>query len=94
MEKYQPLTEKIQNMWQKDKVIVVPFVISSTGIFTDNIHKIIEHLQLKRSTGCTHEICSRGSSGSIVSDYGLDDWGSIPERSRGFFFWPLRPDQL
>jgi hypothetical protein len=29
---------------------------------------------------------SRGSSGSIVSDYGLDDQGSIPGRGRGFFF--------
>jgi hypothetical protein len=28
---------------------------------------------------------SRGSSVSIVSDYGLDDWGSIPDRGRGFF---------
>jgi hypothetical protein len=28
-----------------------------------------------------------------VSDYGLDDRGSIPDRSRGFFFWPLRPDR-
>jgi hypothetical protein len=28
---------------------------------------------------------SRGSSVSIVSDYGLDDRGSIPDRSRGFF---------
>jgi hypothetical protein len=27
---------------------------------------------------------SRGSSGSIVSDYGLDDRGSIPDRGRGF----------
>jgi hypothetical protein len=27
----------------------------------------------------------RGSSGSIVSDYGLDDRGSIPDRGRGFF---------
>jgi hypothetical protein len=23
---------------------------------------------------------------SIVTDYGLDDWGSIPDRGRGFFF--------
>jgi uncharacterized membrane protein len=30
-------------------------------------------------------IGSRGSSVSIVSDYGLDDRGSIPDRSRGFF---------
>jgi hypothetical protein len=29
---------------------------------------------------------SRGSSGSIVSDYRLDDRGSIPDRDRGFFF--------
>jgi hypothetical protein len=29
---------------------------------------------------------SRGSSVSIVSDYGLDDQGSIPDRGRGFFF--------
>jgi hypothetical protein len=29
---------------------------------------------------------SRGSSGSIVSDYGLDDRGSIPDRGGGFFF--------
>jgi hypothetical protein len=31
-------------------------------------------------------IRSRGSSVSIVSDYGLDSQGSIPDRSRGFFF--------
>jgi hypothetical protein len=31
-------------------------------------------------------IRSRGSSGSIVSDYGLDDRGSIPDRGRGHFF--------
>jgi hypothetical protein len=37
---------------------------------------------------------SRGSSGSIVSDNGLDDRGSIPDKGRGFFFWPLRPDRL
>jgi hypothetical protein len=29
---------------------------------------------------------SRGSSVSIVSDYGLDEQGSIPKRGRGFFF--------
>jgi hypothetical protein len=29
---------------------------------------------------------SRGSSGSIVSDYELDDRGSIPDRGREFFF--------
>jgi hypothetical protein len=29
---------------------------------------------------------SRGSSVSIVTDYGLDDRSSIPDRGRGFFF--------
>jgi hypothetical protein len=28
---------------------------------------------------------SRGSSVSVVSDYGLDDRGSIPGRRKGFF---------
>jgi hypothetical protein len=41
-------------------------------------------LGLKISMGIT--IGSRGSSGSIVSDYGLDDRCSIPDRGRGFFF--------
>jgi hypothetical protein len=31
---------------------------------------------------------SHGSSGSIVSDYGLDDRGSIPDRGRGFLLAP------
>jgi hypothetical protein len=34
------------------------------------------------------------SSVSIVSDYGMDDQGSIPDRSKGFFLSPLRPDWL
>jgi hypothetical protein len=38
---------------------------------------IVENLLMNRS---------RGSSGSIVSDYGLDDRGSIPDRDREFFF--------
>jgi hypothetical protein len=29
---------------------------------------------------------SWGSSESIVTDYGLDDRGPIPDRGRGFFF--------
>jgi hypothetical protein len=37
---------------------------------------------------------SRGSSVSIVSDYGLDDQGSIPDGGRGFFLQPLRPDRF
>jgi hypothetical protein len=36
----------------------------------------------------------KACSGSIVSDYGRDDRGSSPDRGRGFFFKPLRLDQL
>jgi hypothetical protein len=35
---------------------------------------------------CTGTYMSRGSSGSTVSDYGLNDRGSIPDRGRRFFF--------
>jgi hypothetical protein len=37
---------------------------------------------------------SWGSSVSIVSDYRLDDQGSIPGKGKGFFLCPLCPDQL
>jgi hypothetical protein len=33
-----------------------------------------------------------GGSVSTVSDYGLDDQGSIPDSGRGSFLQPLRPD--
>jgi hypothetical protein len=33
-------------------------------------------------------------SGSIVSYYGLDDRGSIPDRGKGFLLYPLCPDRL
>jgi hypothetical protein len=41
-----------------------------------------------------HLLRSRGSSVSIVTDYGLNDRSSIPDRGRGFFFQSLRPDRL
>jgi hypothetical protein len=47
---------------------------------------------------CTHyqesPYMSRGSSVSIVSDYGLDDRGSISDRGKGFFLLSLRLDRL
>jgi hypothetical protein len=30
-------------------------------------------------------ICEPSGSVTVVSDYGLNDWGSIPDRGRGFF---------
>jgi hypothetical protein len=56
-----------------------------------NIIKMISHSEAQRlytnaKLISTDYFWSRGSSGSIVTDYGLDDWGSIPDRGRGFFF--------
>jgi hypothetical protein len=48
----------------------------------------------QHSNNCTIRRHSQGSSVSIVSDYGLDDRGSILDRGRGFFFYPIRPDRL
>jgi hypothetical protein len=49
MKNYQPLAEEIQNIWQQDKITVVPVFISSTGGVPKNIHKHVECLQLNRS---------------------------------------------
>jgi hypothetical protein len=35
--------------------------------------------------------CELGSSVSIVTGYGLDDWGSIPDGGEGFFLYLLHP---
>jgi hypothetical protein len=48
-ENYQLLAEEVNNMWQEDKVIVVPVIISSTTGVPKNIHKSTEHLQLNRN---------------------------------------------
>jgi hypothetical protein len=55
----------------------------------DNIEKYN-----KINGNVTRHFRSLGSSVSIVSDCGLDDWGSIPDRGRRFFFYPLRQDRL
>jgi hypothetical protein len=45
-----------------------------------------EDSHLQDTPGLFEEEWSRGSSVSIVSDCGLDDRGSIPNRGRGLFF--------
>jgi hypothetical protein len=30
----------------------------------------------------------------MVTDYRQDEWGSIPDRGIGIFFWPLLQDRL
>jgi hypothetical protein len=43
-------------------------------------------LSLDENASRLVNLWSRGNSVSIVSDYGLDDRGSIPDKGRGFFF--------
>jgi hypothetical protein len=53
------------------------------NLFTAKNVYVTVFLQVRR----TNMFCFRswGSSVRIVSDYGLDDWGLIPDRGRGFF---------
>jgi hypothetical protein len=48
--------------------------------------KLVFENPLLKHIACFNIRGSRGSSVSIVSDYGLDDQGSIPDRGRGFLF--------
>jgi hypothetical protein len=75
--------------------LIVPedaVVMATIGLDYKVIHgikfiKAVERCPLFfRNTRPTHSIWSRGSSVSIVSDYGLDNQASIPGRGRGFFF--------
>jgi hypothetical protein len=50
--------------------------------------------KLYTSKTCGQKLECRVSSGSIVSDYGLDDRGSFPGRGKGFFLCPMCPDRL
>jgi hypothetical protein len=45
-------------------------------------------------TKIASEYGERVSSVSTVSFYGLGGLGSIPDRGRGFFLYPLSPDRL
>jgi hypothetical protein len=59
-----------------------PFFLSSFNVcFEPFVPRIYSVLAL-----FPNFITYRGSSGGIVSDYGLGDRGSIPDRDRGFFF--------
>jgi hypothetical protein len=66
-------------------------VILQLGLLVRNISEKYSDIVLNRPTLIVILLClylnkSRSSSVSIVSDYGLDDRGSIPNRGRGFFF--------
>jgi hypothetical protein len=52
----------------------------------NNNAKIYQNTFVLQIKVCKRMLRSRGSSVSIVSDYGLDDRGSIPDRGSEFFF--------
>jgi hypothetical protein len=61
--------------------------VLSINFATESMMMMMICTQLKLKLIWVHH-CDRscGSSGSIVSDYGLDDRGSIPDKGRGLFF--------
>jgi hypothetical protein len=72
---------------------IIMAVYSFMPLFREATFVMCRHVSLSNQgamgekslqTGLMKRSC--GSSGSIVSDYGLDDQGSIPDRGRGFFF--------
>jgi hypothetical protein len=68
--KSRPLNSSLQASQPKCRSLTPPSCISSS------LRVQITELLIKQEPG---------SSGSIVSDYGLDDRGSIPGRGKGFF---------
>lgn len=44
--KYLPLAEEIKQMWRQDKVVIVPIIISTTGIIPKQLHNSIQTLDL------------------------------------------------
>jgi hypothetical protein len=73
-------------------------VLSTTELLAVTVFKTFNKIKTYlRKPVFIERVLSRGSrvsSGSIVSDYGLDDRGSIPGRGKGFFLSPLCPDRL
>jgi hypothetical protein len=57
-------------------------------------NNLISPIKFRVEAAATVPKKGRGSSVSIVSDYGLDGCGSIPDRGRGLFLYPLHPDRL
>jgi hypothetical protein len=64
-------------------------IISSTGIMEDANKETTKNEPGSvnfSARGSNFPLLDSGNSGSIACDYGLNDRGSIPDRSRGFFF--------
>jgi hypothetical protein len=63
----------------------------SHGPFLTLYYQILNNFLPKNKIITCLVSCSSswGSSVSIVCDYRLDKWGSIPSRGKGFFLYPL-----
>jgi hypothetical protein len=69
----------------KDGNVIIFHIPQNYGALNIHIDVIKFHDSILNDAFTT-VVGSHGSSVSIVSGYGLDDWGSIPDRGRGFFF--------
>jgi hypothetical protein len=69
------------NMWERKILRKVYGPVTKQGVWRTRRNE-----ELRELYKAPDLVGSRGSSVSIVSDYGLDDRGSIPGRGRGFFF--------
>jgi hypothetical protein len=90
------VNNELESMWRD----AVPACVKDTSrkteddFWTKNLIRNLpnkRHLDLKSipeiNYKCTYnDVWSRGSSVSIVSDYGLDEWGLISGRGKEFFF--------
>jgi hypothetical protein len=78
-------SERLCESWSYTPLSVIVSGISSVSCLFSCVLKIAV---LSKHSSCVVYILyrSRSNTGSIVSDYGLDNWGSIPDRGRGFFF--------
>jgi hypothetical protein len=58
------------------------------GFVVERRKKFHHNLRVEGVICCSKILVTTYKTGSGVaqSDYGLDDWGLIPDRGRGFFF--------
>lgn len=50
IEKYQPLANEIRDMWDMEKVVIIPIIIGSTGEIPKTFHLAMEQLNIPKNT--------------------------------------------
>lgn len=47
--KYQELSDEVKRMWNLEKVVTIPIVLSSTGIIPHKLHESLKTLNIKKN---------------------------------------------